>query len=207
MYISLPTWFREENFEVHQALSANRNQLASPYDRYETFRDILLKAGGTAPPSKGCSNCMSLFNLVPNVRGCSDVGVNEHWRTCNTFKDISTEDKIVVEGAKKFLEFVDNLVKEYTKNGNRLCAKFRLKKIHKAGRLEVMEPKTNGTKAFNIFYLLEVEPGGAQYETTVHYDGQRNYIIREHDISRINSYHSGSLCLKKGKKMFCECVK
>lgn len=53
IYIWLPDWFRNENPDAYQALKLNENRLTSPFDLYETFRDILLTAGGDADVSPG----------------------------------------------------------------------------------------------------------------------------------------------------------
>ena len=206
IYIRLPEWFRREEPEAYQSLVVNQHRLTSPYDLYETLRDVLIRAGGEANSSSGCPTCQTLFRPVPIERGCRDAGVSPHWCTCTAFKTDSTTDKIAVEGTKKFLEHVENIIKQYKdKKGKRLCSKLKLKKIH---RVDKVIDIRNGTEA-NVegyFYLIEVSPGGARYEATIRYHGADNFTIIEDEISRINSYASSSSCLDHGSKRYCHCA-
>lgn len=203
LYIWLPQWFRDYYPEAYRALIDNRNKLISPFDLYETLRDILARAGGEALPSLGCLNCTSLFEEAPFVRGCSDAGIDSHWCACVKFKDLDVKDEVAVEGVNRFLEYVEDIVKSYIKSGKRLCAKLKLKKIHKVRQFRSND---KNIKTSELLYVLETNPGSAKFELTVGYDGSNNYTIRERDISRINSYHKRSECLDKGFKKYCDCV-
>lgn len=202
LYIWLPEWFRNQSPEAHQALINNQNKLISTFDLYETLRDILIRGGGYAPPSSGCPNCTSLFTPVPDVRGCDDAGIDNHWCACAKFEDVDVADEKIVKGANTFLKYVENIIKNYKKNDKRLCAKLELKKIN-----NVKQFKTNDkSNKLEFSYSIETSPGGAKFEFTAHYDGIGKYIIHEEHVSRIDSYYKGSMCLEKGYKKYCECI-
>ncbi|XP_015605036.1 uncharacterized protein LOC107272412 [Cephus cinctus] len=205
-YIRLPDWFREENPDVYAALRVNQNRLTSPYDFYETLRDILVTAGGEANSSSGCPTCMSLFRRVPWERGCEDVGVSSHWCTCTAFRSVVTNSKIAAQGAQKFLEHVENIIKNYKDSkGNRLCAKLKLKKLVRVDKVVDSSRQDAGTDAY--FYMLQTTPGGAKYEATIRHHGDGNYSISDDEVNRINSYASSSKCLERGFKQYCYCIK
>ena len=205
-YIWLPEWFREEEPEAYQALTVNQNRLTSPYDVYETLRDILIRAGGEAISSSGCPNCGSLFKPVPMERGCEDAGVASHWCVCTAFQNEDTSNKIVAAGARKIVDHIESIVKNYkNKKGKRLCAKQKLKKIHRVHR--VLDLVGNSTSASEYFYMIQVTPGDAKFEATVRYYGPGNYTISDEEVSRINAYAFSAKCLDFGQKRFCHCIK
>lgn len=203
LYVWIPQWFKDQNPEVCHALKENQNKLISAFDLYETLRDVLMRAGGDAPPSFGCPTCTSLLKPVPDVRGCRDAGIPASWCVCAKYRDVDHADERIIKGVNKFLEYVENIVKNYEKNGTRLCAKLKLKKIHK---VSLLRPTDRNDKSFEIFYKIETSPGGAKFEFTVHYDSYGKCTISEEEISRVNSYQKRSVCLEKGKQQkYCQC--
>lgn len=206
IYIWLPEWFREEDPEAYQALTVNQNRLTSPYDLYETLRDILIRAGGEAISSSGCPKCGSLFKTVPMERGCEDAGVASHWCVCTAFQKEDASNKVVVVGAQKIVDHIEGIVKNYkNKKGKRLCSKQKVKKIHRVHR--VLDLVGNSTSATEYFYMIQVTPGDAKFEATVRYYGSGNYSISDEEVSRINSYAYSAKCLDFGQKRYCHCVK
>ncbi|KAL7303226.1 hypothetical protein TKK_0004427 [Trichogramma kaykai] len=207
IYLWLPEWFRLGNPEEYAALRQNQNRLTSPYDLYETFRDILGRAGGQAGPSSGCPKCTTLFRPVPHVRSCADAGIAPHWCTCTSFKPADPKDKVVIEGAHQFVEHIDDLVKKYkTKKGKRKCAKMRLKRIIRVSEIVDLERDESDKDYLKLFYLLEVMPGGGQFETTIKYYEPGNWTILDEQVSRINLYGHSARCLDEGYKQYCHCI-
>ncbi|XP_011305013.1 uncharacterized protein [Fopius arisanus] len=208
IYLKLPEWMKDDP-SVFQSLRINEHRLTSPYDLYETFRDILIKSGGDANVSSGCSTCQSLLKPVPIERGCADAGVSPHWCTCTAFKPANTDDDVAKEGAKAFIKHVENAIKDYkNKKGKRLCAKLRIKKIHRADKIIDLNNFSNHSITVEgYFYLIEVTPGGGKFETTIRVHGKGNYSVSDEEISRINSYAESAKCLDHGSKRFCHCIK
>ncbi|XP_051171898.1 uncharacterized protein LOC127288466 isoform X2 [Leptopilina boulardi] len=206
-YIWLPQWFRDDNPEVYEALTINQNRLTSPFDLYETLRDIVIRGGGNAGPSTGCPKCQSLFKEVPMERGCEDAGISTHWCACSVFeKKSDNSNQISLQGAYKVIDYIENIVKNYkTITAERLCSKFKLKKILRF--FEVPNKNTNSTSSRDYYYILQLSPGDVKFEVTVHYLGFNNYIINDKEISRIDSYKESAKCLNYGEKKFCHCIK
>ncbi|XP_058789405.1 uncharacterized protein LOC131663201 isoform X2 [Phymastichus coffea] len=205
VYVWLPEWFREQNPESALALRVNQNRLSSPYDLYETLRDVLQRAGGQAPASTGCPRCSSLLKPLPRERGCKEAGIAPHWCTCAAFEPISSSDSVVVEGANKFVDHMENIVKQYkNKKGDRVCSQPKLKRIIRVKKMLDLEGDPQG-KALKLLYLLEVTPGGGKFETTMTYNGPGNYTIRDEEVSRINLYGHSAKCLSEGFKQYCHC--
>ncbi|XP_012532726.1 uncharacterized protein LOC105834636 [Monomorium pharaonis] len=206
IYIWLPEWFRQENPETYRALAVNQNRLTSPFDLYEMLRDVLISGGGDADPSSGCSTCQSLFTPVPRERGCQDAGVAHHWCTCTAFKSINVNDKIAIGGVQKFLDHVESIVKSYKdKKGRRLCARLKLKKVHRVD--QVIEFGMNNSSSVAYFYMIQTVPGNGNFEVTIRYFGDGNYTLSDSEVSRINPYATSARCLNRGMKQYCHCIK
>ncbi|KAJ8676022.1 hypothetical protein QAD02_011808 [Eretmocerus hayati] len=206
IYISLPDWFIAQEPDAYNALRINQNRLTSPYDLYETLRDIVIRAGGQPKPSTGCPGCRSLFKPATTERGCSDAGVSSHWCTCTGFEPANLDDDIILEGATKFVEYMENIVKKYkSKWGRRLCARPRLKQILRAERIQDFERSTNS--AIDLFYLIHTTPGNGKFEVTMRYHGPGNFTVNDEEVSRITSYDWSARCLSEGPKKYCHCTR
>ncbi|KOC62590.1 hypothetical protein WH47_04251 [Habropoda laboriosa] len=206
LYLWLPEWFRAERPEAYPSVRANQHRLTSPFDLYETLREVLRLSGGQTDQSPGCPACRSLLaGPVPRERGCPDVGISSHWCTCTAFESIDSRDPFVQKGAHAFLEHVDTILDGYRdKKGRRLCAKLRLKKLHRVDR--VIDFANSTSLAY--FYLIQVSPGGGKFEVTMRYhDNNATFTVTDHDVSRINSYASAAECLNSGMKQYCYCLK
>ena len=206
LYLWLPEWFRAERPDAYSSLLVNQHRLTSPFDLYETLREVLSLSGGQADPSPACAGCRSLFGPVPRERGCSDVGISTHWCACTAFKSADPQDPLVLGGARVFLEHVDSLLDADAykdKKGRRLCAKLHLKKLHRVDRAIDFANSTG----LAFFYMIQVSPGDGKFEVTVRYHENGTYTVSDHDVSRINSYATSAKCLDRGMKQYCHCLR
>lgn len=206
LYIWLPKWFRDENPEAYRSLTINQNRLTSPFDLYETLRDILMRAGGDAAASTSCAKCQSLFKIVPDERSCSDAGISSHWCVCSAFETKNfPSSEIITQGAEKIVEHIENIVENYKNTlGKRLCSKLKLDKIHRF--YKVLSTNNNSNSSAEYYYMVQLAPGGAKFEATVHYYGSGNYSINDEEINRIDYYKESAKCLDHGEKRFCQCI-
>lgn len=205
LYVWLPEWFRVERPDAYPSLLANQHRLVSPFDLYETLRDALGLSGGRASPSTGCPTCRSLIaGPVPRERGCSDAGISTHWCACTAFRSANPRDPVIQRGAQAFLQHADAAVSGHRdKKGRRLCAKLRLKKVHRVDRVLDFGNSTD----LVYFYMIQVSPGDGKFEVTVRYRENGTYTVSDHEVSRINSYAASAECLERGTKQYCHCLK
>ncbi|KZC05444.1 hypothetical protein WN55_06414 [Dufourea novaeangliae] len=204
LYIWLPEWFRNERPYAYPSLRANQHRLVSPFDLYETLREVLSLSGGQAKASPACADCRSLLGRVPRQRGCSNVGISSHWCACTAFNPADPRDPIVQKGAQAFLEHVNARVDPYKdKKGRRLCAKLRLKKLHRVDRALDFTVSTD----LAFFYLIQLAPGDGKFEVTVRYHENATYTVSDHEVSRLNAYASSAKCLDRGLKQYCHCLR
>ncbi|XP_063987795.1 uncharacterized protein LOC135167968 isoform X2 [Diachasmimorpha longicaudata] len=207
IYIRLPESMKNDE-SVLRSLRINGHRLTSPYDLYETLRDIVVEAGGQAEASTGCPTCHSLLKPVPSVRGCEDAGISSHWCTCTALRPGNVRDKVHENATNAFLEYVESIVKDYNdKKGKRLCATFRIKKIRRVYEIiDVHKLGNDSSKVEGYMYSVDVVPGGGKFEMTVRVHGEGNYSISEDEISRIDSYAKSAACLHQGNKKLCHCL-
>lgn len=83
-FISLPSWFKEENPTKYENLLINSHRLTSTYDLYMTLQDVLSSSVNNynISESLACPSCKSLFSVIPENRSCLHAGVPEEWCTC-----------------------------------------------------------------------------------------------------------------------------
>ncbi|XP_034949580.1 uncharacterized protein [Chelonus insularis] len=206
LYLRIPDWLREDS-KVVQALKSNEHRLTSPYDIYETFRDILTHVGGEAFPSSGCPKCQSLFQPVPVERSCEDAGISPHWCTCTGFLPEDPESKVALAGAQTFIDYIENVIKDFKdKKGRRICAKLKLKRIYRVDKILNLDNITIADDVEKYSYLIELSPGGGLFETTVEIDKDGRSRMSEEEVSRINSYAKDAKCLDNGFKKYCYCL-
>ncbi|XP_008545568.1 uncharacterized protein LOC103569827 [Microplitis demolitor] len=210
VYLRVPDALKNQNIDdssldIIQTLKVNKRRLTSPYDLYETLRDILERGGGKASPSSGCSLCQSLLKPVINERGCEDVGVSSHWCTCTESNPQSPTSEIAQQGAQKFLSHIESVVKNYkNEKGERLCAELNIEKIHRFDEI-IMENNNTTTKKY--FYQIEVAPGNGMYEITMNFDVNKNFEVSPYEISRTNSYEVSASCLQHlSHRKYCYCI-
>lgn len=202
LYLWLPEWFREERPEAYPSLLINQHRLASPFDLYQTLRQVLELSGGRADPPSGCADCRSLLEPLPRERGCSDAGISSHWCTCTAFEPVDPQETMVQRGVEFFLDHVEKLLATYKdRKGRRLCAKLRLKKLLRANRA------IDDSNSLAYFYVIQVSPGDGKFEATVRYYYNGTYSMSDHDVSRINSYAIAAKCLEHGMKQYCHCLR
>ncbi|XP_046735845.1 uncharacterized protein LOC124405194 [Diprion similis] len=206
IYVWLPEWFKAENGEASEALRANGRTLTSPFNLYETLRDILARAGGDADPSSGCPHCQSLFSEAKKERGCEDVGVSHRWCACTRFGNSGISNESAHEAANKIVSYIDSSVERYKNSrGKRICYKLRLKKILRVNEMFGFV-SSNGTSGYKQFlYQLQVMPGNGKFEALIQHHEDGDLTIVDGEVSRINSYASTANCLDTGPKPFCYC--
>ncbi|XP_031835562.1 uncharacterized protein LOC116428275 [Nomia melanderi] len=203
LYLWLPEWFRLERPDAYSSLRGNRHRLVSPFDLYQTLREVLALSGGEASPSPACPDCRSLLGPVPRRRGCADVGISSHWCACTAFSPADPRDPIVEKGARAFLEHANARAASYKDDkGRRLCAKLRLKKVHRVDRVT----DSADSSGLAYFYLIQLLPGDGKFEVTVRYHENASYTVSDHEVSRISSYALSAKCLDRGLKLYCHCI-
>ncbi|XP_030370959.1 uncharacterized protein LOC115621445 [Scaptodrosophila lebanonensis] len=203
LYIWVPDWFRRQYASFSRALEINRNRLTSPYDIYATLQHILHLNNSKADLLRpdGCPDCQSVFFDVPETRGCEDAGIPEHWCTCVMYKDISTHSEDVLDMTLQLIETM-NAYLDYKKH-SWTCRKLKLFQIISA------KEKINSIGNLHIYRVqYSTRPRRALFEATVQWNNLTKLIgINITDITRLNSYHIDSECLKdKSAKKFCICI-
>ncbi|XP_078045992.1 uncharacterized protein LOC144474710 [Augochlora pura] len=204
LYIWLPEWVRLERPDLYPSLRGNQHRLLSPFDLYQTLREVLSWSGGEASPPSGCADCRSMLGPVPYERGCSDVGISSHWCACTAFDRANSRDPIIEQGASVFVDHANDRISVYKdKKGKQLCAKLRLKKVIRVNKAI----ETTDTNVHVYFYLLQLSPGDGKFEVTVRYHENGTYVVTDQEVSRLDSYASSAKCLDRGYKLYCHCLR
>ncbi|XP_021356975.1 uncharacterized protein LOC110452651 [Mizuhopecten yessoensis] len=220
MYVILPKWFLEKYPNITKNLKINSNRLTTPFDIYETLRNILNFTGETRTvPAE--QRGVSLFDEVPFLRSCQTAGILPHWCTCPIHQTMSTSHPQVQNIAVNIVLSINKQLDGYSS----MCAYLNLDIVLNATKLipsdKVLrfEQSKNDVinrhvkygeraKAYVDFQLtLRARPGGGLFEATVRFDERRDEYQMLSDVSRINLYGDQSKCIEKHKlKKYCYCT-
>ena len=204
--IYLPKTYHEKFPNKIANLIKNSQQLTTPFDIYQTLRDIGCLDVDKKPES---IRSISLLDEIPVNRSCEQIGISLHYCICEldwTAQDVN--DKFSIQAANFVVNHInENLLKKATE----YCLPLRLKTIYsiKASRVK------------NSVYLkvnLMTSPNDANYEAMINYRKVNEvfeFEIESSDqISRTNSYGAQPLCLDRAPpsknftvdlRKFCMC--
>jgi len=224
MSFNFPPWFPKRYPAEFQNFKRNSHVLTSHFDIYSTLQHLL-----TFPVNKFKHKYgTSLFeDIILLNRTCKDVGVLDHWCSCQNYRPKSTDDKLVKRAVETVIAYINSkntgiaIAKEN-------CETLILKKIIRAGIVEPQERVLKfvqtfqdrvcdecGVKEGNVKYasanyevVFAVSPSDAEYEATVVLNVKAETFKATDGISRINAYNKQSHCIAKEQpylKPFCFC--
>ncbi|XP_034485978.1 uncharacterized protein LOC117790598 isoform X3 [Drosophila innubila] len=203
LYIWLPEWFKTEYPEFADSLKLNRNRLTSNYDIYATLRHILELDTPQAdlPIPEGCPKCHSVFFEVDESRGCKDVGIDDHWCTCQNFENVSVSDPTAWIITEQLVNATNNYLASNNLTG--ICETLRLSNIESVQR----ETKLGTIRSDEYLIRYEAEPTNIRFEASTRWNNVTKRIsISVPDISRLTSYNHVSDCVNDAvEKKFCIC--
>ncbi|XP_061179332.1 uncharacterized protein LOC133187952 [Saccostrea echinata] len=210
MFLRFPPWFKEKYSFLWNNLRKNANRLSTPFDIYETLKDVL-NFDDDILKRKDQSRGVSLFREITESRTCAEAGILPHWCACAERKEVSTSDSIIINVAK----FLVKSINDKLKDSRDKCEVIGLSEIRSASRLRISDrvldyvsKKSGKVKTQNHYQIkIKTNPGNALFEATIFQD-ERLHIRRvEGDISRINIYGNQSSCIKNNYelKKYCVC--
>ncbi|XP_058447813.1 uncharacterized protein LOC131428135 [Malaya genurostris] len=215
LYLILPSWFQQKYPTAYRNLRQNRQRLTSPFDLYETLKDLvdlsslthtaIKKRSTELLETKPVPRGISLFMPIAPTRTCEDAGIAAHWCTCHDHKPIATNDYRVVTATRFTVESLNEMLKKYPQ-----CSVLHLYTIEDAS-LGVSSEEILSKKPTNQFSDISVRfvtrPGGAEFEATIRIDS-RNQSSLTGSVSRTNLYGKQSYCVDDYRmKLYCFCTR
>lgn len=215
MYLIVPKWLENHHAFVRRNLKINQHRLSTPFDVYETLKDILY-FDGKEKSVKQSSRGVSWFREIPDTRSCDQAGILPHWCACLQHQAISVTEEVIRKASAALL----NKIKLELFSYQSICANLSLHKTHEATRLvepdvrAVSDDKDTNVNVFgdntkrleDIQVVIETIPGNALFEATVRLDTVEDSFTVLGDISRINKYEHQSDCIDVFRlKKFCQC--
>lgn len=196
-------------------LRQNTKRLTSPYDIYETLKDILhmrFEYDRNSDDRLDISRGYSLFQQIPKTRTCEEADYPENYCPCYYSKSVNTSHPTV----RLIGEYIIQKINIETQVDRSICATLHLLTIYSAYKTEFGEQTaTNVVRRLNFWrdsnmerhYLVVVEatPGNGLFEATVDYKSA-NTLNLLGTINRINKYGNQSDCTKmRVLKAYCFC--
>ena len=206
IFISLPEWFKNENPEIVEALKINRNRLTNPYDLHMTLKHVLELSDRTSklPLARSCSQCQSIFKVMPWNRSCEDTAITPHWCTCSPYKSNDKNSAIVLSAVNFAIKHINGELAN-TSSSRRNCADLKLNKISYSRKAEHHDHKI----PYDMYlFVFDVAPSSGLFEATVRYTLKTKQFEMTGAVSRLNMYAGQSECIKNDYlKKYCYCVK
>ena len=220
MFLVFPKWFHTKYPLLSKNLRINTRRLTTPFDIYETLKDILHFTGRFPLKSPVSQRGISLFSEIPEERTCDHAGILEHWCTCHEQQQVDTNSSEVLSAAN----FVIGLINKIVMIHKGLCAELFVKSVTDARKVipsdqvlrfqeslhDVIGRKVTFGKRTtpSVDYMLtfRTTPGDGLFEVTVRYTQQTAEYKVIGDISRINAYGDSATCIQfHGHMKFCYC--
>lgn len=198
--------------EIESNLRSNSGRLTTPFDTYETLRDIAsFGSRGVLEDEDDSPFGISLLDEVPRDRTCEKAGVPPDYCSCGSEVPIELNSPLVWKAANALVEKVNDLLTKFDEFDEAVmgrCAKLSLRRVHDAQELLVSEDAKNtgdGTRRLRV--TVEVVPSAAMLEGMMLVNGEEELFDVSEDISRINKYGNQSHCIRhEVLRKFCYCL-
>lgn len=203
VYISLPGWFKRSFPREFGSIRRNAYALTCPYDLHMTLKHALVLSGHnyTMTPGNACPSCRSLFQPVEADRSCEDAGIEQHWCTCASYKEVSLGEETASKVTGHVLSQIQEIIRQ--RKGDQRCAKYSVDKIISSSASSPLFYK----RKTNLLIKILTAPK-AVFEATISFDGDigsDKYSISG-DISRLDSYSEHSKCVSDAYlRKYCYC--
>ncbi|KAI5651295.1 hypothetical protein NE865_00539 [Phthorimaea operculella] len=208
MQILAPPKFRKKYKVAFENLIENMYKLTSPFDVYETLKDLAnlstiedenIKIRSNSP--YGQNRGISLFLPIPSNRTCADLDIAAHQCVCDRIgKNLKTNSTQALDAAEYLVDYLNNLVAE-----NEYCATLQLQSI-----LQMTKFMTRASEDFAlvaVFSPASIQQSSItnfiEFEATLQYNGSWHLV----EVHRTNALGYESRCLPRGHKHrpFCYC--
>lgn len=218
-----------------KALKSNSGRLTTPYDTYETFRDILsLGSYGRFADKRKSDFGISLFREIPLGRTCDLAKVPEQYCSCDAEEPMELSSKIVEKAALALVDKVNSLLEVGLGNGSHRCAHLTVRRIQDArevfSSVRSSSSSSSPTRASpsypvnvvgdksttdvgrhsaivrRIRVTVVVHPSDAMLEGLLLLQEDQRLVVFD-DVSRINKYGSQSSCIEhQTLRKYCYCI-
>ena len=209
LYLIIPQQILTKRKQMHTNLVTNTERLITPFDLFETLKDIMDSNYRTdmLESNKGrvLPRGISLFTAIPRYRTCYDASIPESY--CPCYKREVLETKLPI--AKQLGNFVISRIANtiFLNNMSKKCEILIMEEVLSIEYLSVPETESpNSVFRYNI--VIRTYPLHAEFMATVQYTNKNDMVLLGH-IDRTNAYGNQSRCVENDDsrlKMYCICL-
>ena len=200
----IPERVLKNNKMTHSNLVTNTERLITPFDLFETLKDIMDSKFRThILKSRSLPRGISLFTEIPRYRTCYDASIPAIYCPCYKRKGINSKHPIAEQLGHFVISRISNTI--HLSNMSKYCEIVRLEEVLSVEYLSVPE-KPNSVSRYNV--AIRTYPLHAEFMATVQYANKNDMIVMG-QIDRTNEYGNQSRCVKKDDnrlKMYCACL-
>uniref|UniRef100_V5GWQ5 Sulfatase n=1 Tax=Ixodes ricinus TaxID=34613 RepID=V5GWQ5_IXORI len=145
-------WLNSEvDMDPTKSFKSNSGRLTSPYDTYETLRDILSLGWNGSQTDKRVSDFgISLFRAIPANRTCEQAGVPSQYCSCDSETPLDLSDPVVAKSALALVGKVNQLLVDGLGEHSKRCARLRMHRIHDARELTASQAPPSAKSGPNM---------------------------------------------------------
>lgn len=191
MFVKFPDWYLKKYPSEAKNLKVNERRLTSPFDMFETLKDILEYNTGwpvTERPSPG----VSILKEIPENRTCEDVLISAHYCACHRYEPMPINATSVLNASKAIIKHVN----KKTENIRDKCAELKTTAILQAQSNQPTSALKGGTNMIQDYLIvIKVTPSDGEFEATVRYSSRDDTYRVQGDANRINMYGNQSSCI------------
>ncbi|XP_050415130.2 uncharacterized protein LOC126829361 [Patella vulgata] len=220
MFLIFPKWFYKKYPQITKNLKINQNRLTTPFDIYETLKDILYFTGDVKGDVDVKQRGISLFEEIPTSRSCDHAGILPHWCVCMMQEQLPVDHRFSRLSVKYLISEINRQIFHYRD----LCARLvlgHIKSVHilknndqllrfdhssndVINRTVVYGKRTSMVTLFQVAVVLV--PGASVFEATIKYDEMTRMFSPAGDVSRINRYGNQGDCIDESHlRKYCFC--
>jgi len=214
-FVRIPPSLRQSHPQWYKNLKTNVNRLTTPFDLYETLKDILNLAETSnnitspkAPAFPPPVYASSLFSLGRLNRTCEESGIPQRYCLCGLTPHLFKDKKLIKQFGELIVNKVNEIIKE--RDTSSQCAALEYKSqvyVREVGggdkwnNLGKIEPYKDYVMA------LETSPGGGRFESRIRHFENGVLELEGAGVSRINSYAGLSDCVTSDYVLrnYCMC--
>ncbi|XP_076117637.1 uncharacterized protein LOC143085268 [Mytilus galloprovincialis] len=203
--IYIPHHVKETFPNIRKKLKVNENRLTTPFDLYETLKDIIFSNLEKREKENNLFNSRgtSLFREIDKQRSCYEASIGESYCPCYASQPTSLADDRVQLVTIFAIDWLNQMITDH----NVSCAHLKLKSV-KSARIQ-FTPSLNYDRNENRYIInFYTYPGNGLFQAIVLKDVEKISLLG--NVDRLNEYGNQSSCITEklahtGLRKYCYC--
>ncbi|CAG2242987.1 unnamed protein product [Mytilus edulis] len=203
--IYIPHHVKETFPTIAKNLKVNKNRLTTPFDLYETLKDIISSNLEKREKENNLFNSRgtSLFREIHKQRSCYEASIGESYCPCYASQPTSLADDTVQLVTIFAVDWLNQIITDH----NVSCAHLKLKSV-KSARIQFTPSLRYDRNEHRYIINFYTYPGNGLFQAIVLKDVEKISLLG--NVDRLNEYGNQSSCIPEklahtGLRKYCYC--